>query len=124
MKCVKCNVDMEDEYIYCPWCGDILQQNNVESSTSVNGPLSNVDSNNVGSAVTNINNGISEPERLSGEVEQNINYNVGYKEPNNIAIKGKSKIPVLVATILIVIVLAIASMCGYLFINSPKKSFY
>lgn len=146
MKCLKCNSEILNEYIICPGCGTSVEelkrnnlikndqvisnqnsfQNNVIETSFVN---DEINSNQLETKVIN-----EEVNKVKIEAKQEVNENsqeqpsiiesVGIKEEKfNKDLKGKSRIPIVIASILIIVVLAFVGVAGYIFVNSPKKMF-
>lgn len=152
MKCFNCNSEIADNNVFCPLCGTNLVQNqnnnNIGSLNAVDAIDNNVNSNVVTSSVetigeinkdvsTSVNDGVnvisvsdnnqvmsnSTPIQNDVGISVNPSYNVGLKEEENIQVKGKSKTPIIIASVLVVVILAVAGVCSFMFISSPKKIF-
>lgn len=146
MKCFNCNSEIADNSSICPLCGATLASNNNVVGNNVNvqtnnivDPVSPVNQvNNVGTGIEASIDPINNVQTMSNSINNigvqnnnpidvnygmspNNDFNVGVKEPQTNEIKGKSKTPFIIATILIIVVLGVAGVCGYIFMNSPKK---
>lgn len=147
MKCLKCNSEILNEYIICPGCGTSVEelkrnnliksdqtisnqnsfQNNVIESSLVN---DEINSNQLDTQITNEENVDMVMVENTNQVDEtlpkqpSIIESVGIKEEKfNKDLKGKSKTPIVIASILIIVILAFVGVAGYIFVNSPKKMF-
>ena len=146
MKCLKCNSEILNEYIICPGCGtsvEELKRNNLIKNDQIISNQSSFQNNVIETSFVNdeINSNQLETKVINEEVnkvkieeKQEINENsqeqpsiiesVGIKEEKfNKDLKGKSKTPIVIASILIIVILAFVGVAGYIFVNSPKKMF-